>query len=418
MNFDSDHPITDAIRNAQEVEIDMTVHSIMRTDGGKPLNNLANVLTLLRTHPQLKGKFRFNSFSCSVEQRASIEGVDFMSANPYPRSLIDSDAVLVQEFIQRDLLSTIKLDVIHHALDVVARENSYNPVLTWLDSLVWDGRERLPMWLYNYLDGQEAAEYMAEVGKMFLIGMVARVYKPGCQADYTLVLEGTQGALKSTACRILGGDYFSDALPPDVSDKDAGAHLRGKWLIEIAEMHALNKSETTALKAFLTRRTEMYRPAYGRRDVHEPRQCMFIGTTNKQRYLRDETGGRRFWPLRVGKITLDHLIADRDQLFAEAVERFKAGEDWWPDPSFELNYLKPAQADRREDDAWEQPIRRYLHAAERVTICEVANKAVGIETARIGKADQNRIATVLEGLGWHRAPRGSNGERYWAPRPT
>jgi predicted P-loop ATPase len=230
-----------------------------------------------------------------------------------------------------------------------------------------------------------------------------------------LVIEGEQGKKKSLACETLAGKWFSDGMPEDITSKDASVHLRGKWLIEVAEMHSFNKAESTHLKSFITRTTERFRPPYGRYEVDEPRQCLFIGTTNKEMYLKDETGGRRFWPFKAVSINLDRLKSIREHLLAEAVAAFKVGEQWWPDPTFEAEVIKPQQQDRYDGDAWEEPIRRFLDGRlGTVSIMQIAtgcldyseknsfNTTNATPINRLGTHDQNRIKTVLRDIGWEK----------------
>jgi predicted P-loop ATPase len=181
----------------------------------------------------------------------------------------------------------------------------------------------------------------------------------------------------------------------------------------------MGRAAAEELKHFISRRVENYIPKYGRREVVEPRQCVLIGTTNRSAYLRDETGARRFWPVKVGAagpIDIKALARDRDHLFAEATHRYRRDERWWPDRTFEAEHIQPQQAARFEADAWEQPIREWMHK-ERVvsaTIYDVARSALFLDTGKIGTADQRRIADVLTHLGWERGKRTSK-ERRWFP---
>jgi predicted P-loop ATPase len=190
-------------------------------------------------------------------------------------------------------------------------------------------------------------------------------------------------------------------------------------------MHAMDRAETAQLKAFISRQEERYRPSFGRKEVFEARQCVFIGTTNRDVYLRDETGGRRFWPVRTGSINIEALAHDRDQLFAEAVARYQEGMRWWPDAEFERKHILPQQAARYESDAWEEGIASFTNGdpakadpgPQRLTILQVAREALFIETPRIGTAEQRRIAAALQRLGWRREkPNGGTdwqGKRWW-----
>jgi predicted P-loop ATPase len=329
-----------------------------------------------------------------------------------PRPVEDADVFRLQEFLQRAGLKILGAQTVHDAVEVRGRECKFHPVRDYLEAQKWDGVPRVENWLVRYLGAPETP-YIQAVGRMFLISMVARIFEPGCKADYMLVLEGPQATLKSTACRIFGGAHFSDNLPDITVGKDVSQHLRGKWLIEVSEMDAMSRAETTLLKAFITRQVEQYRPSYGRREVTEPRQCVFIGTTNKETYLKDETGGRRFWPVRTGSINVAALKRDRDQLFAEAVQMYRDRVSWWPDKSFEQQHIMPEQEARYEPDAWEEPIEKYLASGpEKFTVGQVAHEALFIENKQLKRADQNRITAILKRLGCQRGAR-TKKAKWW-----
>lgn len=374
-----------------------------------PIPNLANALLFLREDPDLAGIVGFDEMQRQPMLLRPLPGK--ANGDRTPRPLTDPDVTAVQEYLQLNGLRRIGREIVTDALVAVAAERGFHPVRDFLDGLTWDGEDRVSAFLPRYL-GAEDTPYARAIGKLFLVSMVARIYSPGCKADYMLVLEGPQGLGKSSACGVLAGEWFSDGLP-DIQHKDAIQHLRGKWLVEVAELSALSRAEAAHLKAFITRTVEKYRPPFGRLEVIEPRQCVFIGTTNEARYLKDATGGRRFWPVKVGRIDLDALARDRHQLFAQAVQLYRQGLQWWPDREFERQHIAPEQEARYQPDVWEEPIREYLadrHEVER--LIDLAWGALELGKSKLGRAEQNRISDILERLGWARSEKKNGRGNY------
>src|SRR3954452_459003 len=348
------------------------------SENGKPLPVVTNALVGLRRDPDIRDAFAYDE----MQRSAMLMHAIGQPMGPFEsRAVADEDITVLTEFLQRAGLKRIGRATVADAANARAKENGFHPVLDWLQGLTWDGQKRVNVWMNTKL-GAELTSYTQAIGQMFLISLVARIFEPGCKFDYMPVLEGPQGAMKSAVCAVLGGDYFSDNLPEVGEGKDVSQHLRGKWLIEIGEMHAMSRAESAQLKAFITRQVERYRPSFGRYEAVEPRQCVFIGTTNKATYLRDETGGRRFWPVKVGSIDIEGLIADRAQLFAEAVHLYHEGAIWWPDRAFEQQHIKPEQEARYEADTWEEAIGDYLKNHDKVLVGQVARRRCSLRPPR------------------------------------
>jgi len=383
--------------------------ALMVTERGSVRPILANAITALRLAPEWAGVLEFNDFSLGTVTRR---------LPPWQTGVIghewtDHEDRLAADWLQHQGI-LVSVDIAGQAVQAVARDRLAHPVREYLDKLRWDGTRRIETWLAEYL-GVNFNEYSAAVGSRWLISAVARIYKPGVKADCCLILEGPQGAKKSTALRVLAGTWFTDEIA-ELGSKDAAMQTRGVWIIEIAELDSMSKAEVGKVKGFMSRATDRFRPPYGRRPIESPRQCVFAGSVNHTDYLRDETGGRRFWPVSCGQVKIDELERDRDQLWAEARERFLSGQPWWLD-SQELNeHASDEQSDRCEEDPWHETIAVWIEDQTDVSITRILTSCIEKPRYQWTQQDKNRIARCLLRLGWVRYKSGARGAREWRYR--
>ncbi len=288
-----------------------------------------------------------------------------------------------------------------HALVNVAKHNRFHPVRDYLENVVWDKKERLANWLADVYESDAPPDYLAAAGKKFLIGAVARIFRPGCKMDNVLILEGEQGLRKSTSVHKLFGEWFSDS-PIPLGDKDSYQNIQGIWCHELAELDSFNKAESTTAKNFFTQTRDRYRPSYGHRAEDFPRQTVFVGTTNQDEYLKDYTGNRRYWPVKCRIANLELIEAYRDQYWAEAVHLYKQGATWWIESEAERQLFEAEQDSRLQVDPWQYHIERYLtkDAGEYVTSAEILSDAIKKDAGHVTKADQNRISPIMQAIGW------------------
>jgi predicted P-loop ATPase len=373
----------------------------------KALANLNNALVALENAPEWSGVLAFNESSLMVMAQAQPP----VGTRRAPFVWSDVEDIECAAWLQRNGIM-IGRDTAGQAIQAAARKRSFHPIRDYLNSLAWDQIGRIDDWLLLYL-GADESDYNRAVGAKWLIGAVARVYRPGCKNDTCLILEREQGALKSTSLNILAGEWFCDEMP-ELGSKDAALQMRGKWIIELAELDAMSGAEVARVKAFMSRQVDRYRPPYGRHSIDAPRECVFAGTTNHDVYLKDETGGRRFWPVRCGQIDLDSLRRDRDQLWAEAVHRFHRGGTWWLDSAGIALKAVEQQQERFNADPWQTPIGDWLEPRAEATIDQILVSCIDKPKKDWTQADKNRIARSLRALGWERFQRRDGTRREWA----
>lgn len=382
-----------------------------------PFPTAANALMILANDPMLSGMLGFNEFIQSPAiLRAPPVGQDGDKElpGPYPRMWEDTEVALILTYIQRIWCAKMNDKALQQAMLAHASQKRFHPVRDWLKSLKWDGTKRLDHWLEHVFKVPND-EYHHAVASKILIAAVRRVMQPGCKFDQLLILEGNQGLGKSRVCRLLFGDsWFSDSIHPDFSSRDAAISLRGKWGVELAEIQHLIKNEVEVIKAFLSRPVDTYRPVNGKAIIDVPRQSILIGTTNTTDYLRDTTGNRRIWPVQCKDCRIEWLEKNRDQLWAEAVQRENSVETLWIGEIETQTLVEAQQVDRMADDSWTDPILEYLTGRADARVSDVMNN-LGIPRAQQNRAQEMRVGGILRSLGWvsKQTRRGAAVVRVW-----
>jgi putative DNA primase/helicase len=376
---------------------------------------LRNARVLLEYDRRWWGALAWDDFRGSIVVRrpvpiARVSGEDWS----------DDDESRVKEWLQETWDIDVKILDVRAAVRLVAMKHRHHSVRDYLERLVWDGVKRLDRFLATHLSCEDTP-WAELVGPKWMISAVARAYLPGCQVDTMIVLEGEQGRRKSQAVRLLAGEGNFAVELAELGSRDAAAQLQGVWIYEIEEMDAFLGAKVERVKKFISQPFDRH---VGKWRIHAERVmrgCVFIGTGNRSDYLHDPTGGRRFWPVRVlSIIDLERLARDRDQLWAEAVVRFKAGERWHLEGD-EESIARAEQEERQVEHAWLEQVREYLVGKTWCQIHHVLEYLLGVHLDRWGDRETKAVVECLLRLGWTRqrdSVPGPDGKRAMRYRPT
>lgn len=383
---------------------------LRRTEDNVLRAELTNAYLILKHAPEWQGVLAFNEFSCRIE-KLKLPPVFGGEVGPW----LDVDAgktlVWLQMVWNLRLRSSL---VVEEAAQLVACDARFHPVREWLERLPpWDGQPRLPHLLPTVF-GTEDNDYTRHIGQSLLVSSVARVMQPGCKVDEMVVLEGGQGLGKSTCvAELFGFEWYLETSEPP-STKDFYVTMQGHTVVEIGEMQSFSKADINQVKMAITRRDDKYRAPYERHGESHPRQCIFIGTTNADTYLRDPTGARRFLPVLVSKADVEYIRQWRRELWAEALHLYLTNFQWWDYPQ---ELAREEQDARYVEDPWEEIIINYLdgHAPQmhypdglwgpinEITIMKLLRHALQIEVAKMNKGEQQRVGEILRRLGWFKS---------------
>lgn len=348
---------------------------------------LYNLMLYLQNLPGLGNTIRYNELAGVVEWRGE--------------PLRDADYVDIQMMVEKAGFQPNKTDI-PAAVARLAFDHAHHPVRDYLNNLKWDGINRLDRFL-PILFGAPDTAYERAIGARWMIGAVARVFQPGCKMDTMLVLEGPQGLKKSTALRVLFGAQFFTEMVNELRDhKRFVEQIMGKWVVEFAELSAIKGADVELVKAIITMQVDKTRPSYGRHTVEYPRQCVLAASVNPkagQGYLRDSTGNRRFWPVSCTAIDLPKIERKRDLLWAEAVQRYRDGEQWWLTDE-ESSLAMREQDARTQSDVWEETIAAALVNSFTYTSTQILTDIIKMPVERHTQHHKDRVATIMDTLEW------------------
>lgn len=336
---------------------------LLEKDGkGNVLATTENIYLIICNDPYLKGCFAYNAFE---NREAAMRDMPWRIIKRSGDFLIDNDEAGLRKYLEKNY-KVYTVGKTQDSFKNVMMENNYHPVLDYLKARTWDGIKRLETLFIDYL-GADDNLYVRTVTRKAFIAAVARVYQPGIKFDYMLTLAGPQGCGKSTILARLGQNWFSCSLGNVDNDKIV-EQLQGVWIMEIAELASIKRADIDRIKNFISTPTDRFRVAYGKRSENFPRQCVFFGTTNRMDFLSDQTGNRRFWVIAVGlepaskNLWKDLTPGTINQIWAEAVELYKAGEELSLSAEVE-EIAKQVQEAHLEKDPREEAISKYLDRA-------------------------------------------------------